>query len=231
MTDDEGNAAGDPEADIDGGDESERADDPEDIDRLVGGNPEDGEEAVDDPFAELGTGVDDETVDSDASDPDLHDPDEPRSGSASPSSGPQASDAADPDPFAELGGGTAGAETDAELEDAFERMNVGDVADEDVWESLDEDLADGSAGPAAGSEAGELSQGAGPTAASGTDEGVEHVVDKRSYCQQCPHFTPPPDVSCDHEGTTIAEVVGFDEFRVRNCPMVSDEDPTFTDRR
>ncbi|EMA65895.1 hypothetical protein C468_05293, partial [Halorubrum kocurii JCM 14978] len=61
----------------------------------------------------------------------------------------------------------------------------------------------------------------------GADAGVERVVSKRTYCQQCPHFSAPPDVACDHEGTSIVEAVGFDEFRVRNCPMVDDDDPTF----
>jgi len=58
------------------------------------------------------------------------------------------------------------------------------------------------------------------------DAGVERVISKRTYCQQCPHFSAPPAVACGHEGTTIVESVGF-EFRVRNCPMVDDDDPTF----
>jgi hypothetical protein len=100
----------------------------------------------------------------------------------------------------------------APLDDAFEQMDVGGPAEEDVWESLDADAEtdafDGSASVPGEGDA-------------------EHVVSKRTYCQQCPHFTSPPEVACTHEGTTIVEAVGFDEFRVRNCPMISEEDPTF----
>ncbi|OYR53066.1 hypothetical protein DJ73_08830, partial [Halorubrum sp. Ea1] len=113
------------------------------------------------------------------------------------------------DPFDELGPADSG----ADLDDAFERMDVAGPAEEDVWESLDADAEDGDAfGDAA------FVSGGGET---------EHVVSKRAYCQQCPHFTSPPEVACAHEGTSILEAVGFDEFRVRNCPMVSEEDPTF----
>ena len=227
------------ETDTAGRNGSEPEGDSDETDSLFDGEPDDREDSVDDPFAELGAGVDDSGLGGDASDLDLSDPDLSEPDSSDPdlsepdSSDPDPNDpdASDSDPFAEFSEGAAGTETDADLEDAFERMDVGSAADEDVWESLDEDLAGDSAGPAAEPNAGEPSQGSGPTAASGTDAGVEHVVDKRSYCQQCPHFTPPPDVACDHEGTTIAEVIGFDEFRVRNCPMVSDDDPTFEDRR
>jgi len=195
-------------------------------------------------FAELGPGVDDGDLgggasglsprDSDVSDTEPDD--QPRSGSGPPTPGPAESSSErrspggdDSDPFAELSEGTG--ETDAALEDAFERMDVGGATDEDVWESLDEDLASGPDGPTVEPGAEELSERSEPTAAPGPDGAAEHVVDKRSYCQQCPHFSAPPDVACGHEGTTIAEVIGFDEFRVRNCPMVSDDDPTFTDRR
>jgi len=126
------------------------------------------------------------------------------------------------DPFDELGPATG--ETDADLGDAFEQMDVGSVAEEDVWESLDEGTAGG---------VGELGVGVSETDATGTDlgggfgAGVERVISKRTYCQQCPHFSAPPTVSCDHEGTTILEAVGFDEFRVRDCPMINEDDPTF----
>ncbi|PSP66986.1 hypothetical protein BRC85_07850 [Halobacteriales archaeon QS_1_69_70] len=48
------------------------------------------------------------------------------------------------------------------------------------------------------------------------------VVPKSKYCQRCEYFTEPPDVSCSHAGTTIAEVVDTDSFRVQNCPVVAD---------
>lgn len=109
------------------------------------------------------------------------------------------------DPFDEIG--PADSETD--LDEAFERMDVGDAAEEDVWESLDADVGTDVASSASG------------------EGDAEHVVSKRTYCQRCPHFTSPPEVACTREGTSILEAVGFDEFRVRNCPMISEADPTF----
>lgn len=128
------------------------------------------------------------------------------------------------DPFDDLGfpdadrGGSSD-DAAAALEDAFERMDVDGPAEEDVWESLDADV-DAAAGFGAAAGLGET------TSVPGQGD-TEHVVSKRTYCQQCPHFTSPPEVACTHEGTTIVEAVGFDEFRVRNCPMISEEDPTF----
>ena len=56
------------------------------------------------------------------------------------------------------------------------------------------------------------------------------MVNKRTYCQRCPHFAAPPDTACTHEEATIVEALGFDEFRVRDCPMVTEDGPRF-DRR
>jgi len=185
---------------------------------------------VDDPFAELGAGVEGDdsdegaTADSGSEPVDLagDDPvdfaeDDPVDfagddpvGSESASSPP--GDASGPrrdDPFDELGPADSG----ADLGDAFERMDVAGAAEDDVWEALDADAA----GPDALGEERSVPDG----------RDAEHVVSKRTYCQQCPHFTSPPEVACGHEGTSILEAVGFDEFRVRNCPMISEEDPTF----
>jgi|AntRauTorcE11898_2_1112593.scaffolds.fasta_scaffold00043_34 hypothetical protein len=137
------------------------------------------------------------------------------------------------DPFAELGlpesgrarsvDGATGtdewSDEAADLDDAFEQMDVGGPAEEDVWESLDADAGTDD-WPDDGAERG------GETSAPGEGD-TEHVVSKRTYCQRCPHFTSPPEVACTHEGTTVVEAVGFDEFRVRNCPMISEENPTF----
>lgn len=189
------------------------------------------ETEVDDPFAELGEGVDgsgSDDAESIAPDSDGPDPNrgEPAAGDAlfgateESASTPVDMDTdgaeirkGDDDPFAELGPATG--DTEGELDEAFERMDVGGVADEDVWESIDEDATDEPFDP-----------GAAEPSDAGSGE-TEHVVDKRTYCQQCPHFSAPPEVACTHEGTTIVEAVGFDEFRVRNCPMVSEDDPTF----
>lgn len=188
------------------------------------------EEAVDDPFAELGAGVD--GVDGD-------DRDRDRTGAA-PTPDPGSVDSVDP--FDELGpaaDGDGDDTLDGALDDAFDRMDVGETTGESVWEALDEDAAgvsetvgsgvsnvSGDADAASDSDASGVSGTAqGPTTAAGrAATGSERVVDKRAYCQQCPHFSAPPDVACGHEGTTIVESVGFDEFRVRNCPMVTADD-------
>lgn len=99
----------------------------------------------------------------------------------------------------------------------FESVDVAAVDSEAVWESFVADDGDSESSLGVGVEATTV----------GTDE--EHVVPKREYCQRCPHFTAPPETACTHEGTTIVEVVGSDEFRVRNCPMVEGDGtaPTF----
>jgi len=113
-------------------------------------------------------------------------------------------------------------------------MDVGDLTEEDIWKSLDEDAEGGfgSVGEFGGAVSETNTTGSDPGGRVGAgerfaDAGVERVISKRTYCQQCPHFSAPPAVACGHEGTTIVESVGFDEFRVRNCPMVDDDDPTF----
>lgn len=118
------------------------------------------------------------------------------------------------DPFAELD------PDDAEPEDdPFERMEVDEVDIDGVWDALD------AASEAAAAEP-ESAEPAEPESA----EPTEHVVNKRTYCQRCPHFAAPPDTACTHEEATIVEALGFDEFRLRGCPMVTEDGPRF-DRR
>ena len=118
------------------------------------------------------------------------------------------------DPFAELD------PDDAEPEDdPFERMEVDEVDIDGVWDALD------AASEAAAAEP-ESAEPAEPESA----EPTEHVVNKRTYCQRCPHFAAPPDTACTHEEATIVETLGFDEFRLRGCPMVTEDGPRF-DRR
>lgn len=170
---------------------------------------------ADDPFAELGAGVEGDSeksspVGSDPTDVDTEDvnadPDaDDFESERSPTGGVPS--AGRDDPFDEIGPADPG----TDLDDAFEQMDVGGAAEEDVWASLDSEIGlDGA------------------TSIPGEDD-TEHIVSKRTYCQQCPHFTPPPEVACDHEGTTILEAVDFDRFRLQNCPMISEEDPTFDD--
>lgn len=115
------------------------------------------------------------------------------------------------DPFETLESEAEGA-AEGVSEDAFERMEVGDLGEEDVWEAL----AEGE--PAIEGEATPVEDAAG---------GEEYLLDKREYCQRCPHFSEPPEVECRHEEGRILEVVEGDEFRVRGCPMVTEEGPRF----
>jgi hypothetical protein len=117
----------------------------------------------------------------------------------------------DADPFAELETDTA-----SDVDDAFERMEVDEIDVDEVWDALDADLdAEPPPGPTIGAAA-----AVGETA-------TDHVVDKRTYCQRCPYFSDPPETACTHDGTAIVETIGFDEFRVRDCPMVTDDGPQF----
>lgn len=237
MTEDDPNANGGADT-TEGADASGGAD----ADDLFDDESIDATDEVDDPFAKLGGGASEgDASERDASAGDAPGSDAPRDAPGEPvpesETGTEDSlfgggntDRDREDPFDELGPSTG--ETDADLADAFERMDVGGVSEEDVWESLDED-ADGEFGPV-----GEFGGAAAGADATGSGRGsgfaggdVERVVSKRTYCQQCPHFSAPPATECGHEGTTILEAVGFDEFRVRNCPMINDDDPTLDESR
>ncbi len=92
----------------------------------------------------------------------------------------------------------------------FEEMETDDLDPEDAWAALQDDET---VGPGEVAPVQEEARTTGTTPSG-------HVLNKRQYCQRCPYFSDPPEVSCGHEGTEIVEVVGADEFRVRGCPMV-----------
>jgi hypothetical protein len=125
-------------------------------------------------------------------------------------------------------------------DDYFEKVEVSDIDSEAVWEALVEDdteTAHVGLGQAAEQPTADASSGADTTVDVGGEEhptaeagdGEDHLVSKREYCQRCPHFSDPPEMSCAHEGTRIVEVVDNATFRVRNCPMVTEghEPPQF----
>ncbi|OYR58469.1 hypothetical protein [Halorubrum halodurans] len=116
------------------------------------------------------------------------------------------------DPFAELDAGDGFSEADG---DPFERMEVDEVDVDGVWDALEEDAVDGGLGVDA------------TFTEPDPHEPIDHVVDKRTYCHRCPHFSEPPETACTYEGASILEVIGFEEFRVRDCPMVTDDGPRF----
>jgi len=145
-----------------------------------------------------------------------------------PSSEPAASDdrqSMDDDVDSEATGDhsrTAGADADAPLsslassvderrtgavepaeDDLFDEEEMPEIDTDVVWERLGED------------EPPEL------------PEETEHdvrLVRKRSYCEQCPFFSEPPDVQCSHDGTEILELVDMEQFRVVNCPKVREDE-------
>jgi len=47
-------------------------------------------------------------------------------------------------------------------------------------------------------------------------------VSKHRYCEQCEYFSPPPDVSCTHEGTEIVEFRDMETVRLVDCPVVAE---------
>ncbi|SNR60136.1 hypothetical protein [Halorubrum vacuolatum] len=110
----------------------------------------------------------------------------------------------DEDPFAALTEGDG-----VDIDDPFERMEVDELHDDEVWEALAADEEYDTVGPGA------------------MTDGVDHVVNKRLYCQRCPHLSEPPETACTHEDGEILEVLEGNEFRVRNCPMVGEDGPQF----
>lgn len=88
-----------------------------------------------------------------------------------------------------------------ELDELFQSESY-DELDDDLWDSLEGEEPD----PTDGIETGESPD--------------EHIVPKRAYCETCEYFSEPPEVHCNHAGTTIVEYVDLDNVRVRNCPIV-----------
>lgn len=96
----------------------------------------------------------------------------------------------------------AGRKPTADIEDDhFESVESVPIDEDAVWEQL--------ASESARDDRDEL-----------PGDADEAVVDKHAFCQRCEYFTDPPETACNHEGTTILEVVDRTQFRVQGCPMV-----------
>lgn len=127
------------------------------------------------------------------------------------------------DPFEELDA-TAGIADDEDLEELFTSVEVDPLDPEAVWEELDDGEAaseHGLLGGSAGIE--EAALGGEDDGTAPTDDGPpgEAVVPKAAYCHRCEFFSEPPEVTCGNPGTEIVEVVGAEEFRLRDCPVVA----------
>jgi hypothetical protein len=105
---------------------------------------------------------------------------------------------------------------DAELSELFESVEVEEVDTETLWEEVMDEGTESQPG-VGGVDAAERVE----TGPSATYE--EYVVEKGQFCQRCPYFADPPAVGCTHEGTHVLEVVDFGHFRVRDCPMVTED--------
>jgi len=111
--------------------------------------------------------------------------------------------ATDDDPLAALDG------SDEEpLDDVFEAMDSdAPFDDSDVFERLDE---------------GETAEPEPNVIELQEVEAVEKgaIVPKSQYCEQCEHFSEPPAMRCENDGTTIHELTDLDHVRVTSCPIV-----------
>lgn len=118
----------------------------------------------------------------------------------------------DDDPFEDLEAGAGDADVDADVDELFTEVPVDDVDEEGVWDALTgtDAAADGPGENGARAADGQAGDG----------EEAGTVVPKASYCQQCEHFSAPPQAVCGNPGTEIVELVDVDHFRVRDCPVV-----------
>jgi hypothetical protein len=105
------------------------------------------------------------------------------------------------DPFVELEGLDDSEASSEELEEFFEPVETADLDDDAVWEAV-------------------FSSDETPSDTDQIETGADAVVPKDQYCKRCEFFSEPPAVACTRPGTEIEELVGVDEFRVSNCPVV-----------
>ncbi|WP_396612109.1 hypothetical protein ACH9L7_02155 [Haloferax sp. S1W] len=102
-------------------------------------------------------------------------------------------------------------------DELFEAVSVDELDGEDVWTSLVEETKE---------EDPDMGVGIGASAEPVDEHGTasEHVVPKTEFCQRCEYFSNPPEFACTYAGTTIVEMPDSEHFRVRDCPMVDDDD-------
>lgn len=109
-----------------------------------------------------------------------------------------------------------------EAEELFERKQKPEVDREALWRQVtDEETAERVVEEMDAEETPGVRRGDRDRSAAG--EG-ERVVEKSTYCHSCRFFSAPPDVRCTHEGTEIVEAVDVDHFRVRDCPVVAENE-------
>lgn len=55
-------------------------------------------------------------------------------------------------------------------------------------------------------------------------DGDETVVRTRTHCGECPHLSDPPGFRCTHDDARIVGLVDRLHVRVRECPVVNNEE-------
>ncbi|KAA9396978.1 hypothetical protein Har1130_09610 [Haloarcula sp. CBA1130] len=127
------------------------------------------------------------------------DTEEFRSDSATESGSPLSGSSPDPDdPFS--GMDDRGEDPFGSGESAFERVDVDHIDADKVWAEIaaDDD-----------SET--------------TPESRYAEVSKHRYCEQCEHFSAPPNAHCTNEGTEIMEFLDMETVRLLDCPVVAEQ--------
>ncbi|WP_336338145.1 hypothetical protein [Haloarcula brevis] len=84
-------------------------------------------------------------------------------------------------------------------ESAFERVDIDHIDADKVWAEIAEG-DDGGTAP----------------------EGRYAEVSKHRYCEQCEHFSEPPNAHCTNEGTELMEFLDMETVRLLDCPVVAE---------
>ncbi|AEM56671.1 hypothetical protein HISP_05410 [Haloarcula hispanica N601] len=85
-------------------------------------------------------------------------------------------------------------------ESAFERVDVDHIDADKVWAEIAEDGDDKT-----------------------SPESRYAEVSKHRYCEQCEHFSAPPNAHCTNEGTEIMEFLDMETVRLLDCPVVAEQ--------
>jgi len=171
-----------------------------------------------DPFEELGPGIDDregdpfESLDDTSTEGGDSDGDDPAVATDSEDL------RLDDHPFSDPEAGARKRRLDPDEDDPFAGMDV--VPGEDPFES-----GDWGAGGDDESVWEDLSEPVEPETTT-TEEGGRRLseVNKHSFCEQCEHFTGPPEIACTNEGTEILEFLDMETVRVADCPIVEERE-------
>ena len=111
--------------------------------------------------------------------------------------------AAADDPFADMN--TPEEDPFGTGQGVFEQVDAGSVDADEVWDSITDD-GDGGHGLV-------------------VPDGSRYAeVSKHAFCEQCEHFSEPPDVHCSREGTEIIEFLDMETVRLLDCPVVADRE-------